>query len=169
MQKYRQLPILVIALAFFGAMQEAGAIEPAATYNGPAAEDNVKIQQVLANYTRSVSEGNRELFESQLLDLNIPFSGIPNGGKFLKPSQLASIQNYSGFRKGIFESGQKFQQRFSNIKIEQVENLAQVSLDYETALQGTPYDGKGWKVIQLIKLNGQWKIVSEFFTSYPNT
>lgn len=82
--------------------------------------------------------------------------------------ELKSIQDYRGFRTAIFDSGKKFQQRFTNVKIEQVGNLAQVSLDYETATQGEQYAGKGWKVIQLIKFKGQWKIASEFFTGYPD-
>ena len=77
------------------------------------------------------------------------------------------MQDYAGFRKAIFDSGRKYQQRFSNIRIEQLGNLAQVSLDYQTALQGEAYEGRGWKVLHLLKLDGQWKIASEFYTGYP--
>lgn len=134
--------------------------------NMPSEAEAANINQLLANYTRSVSDGNRALFESQLLDLDIPFSSVPRkaGGAMT----LKSVQDYAGFRKAIFESGKKFKQRFSNVRIEQVGNLAQVSLDYETAYEGEAYDGKGWKVIQLIKSGGEWKIASEFFTGYPN-
>ncbi len=33
----------------------------------------------------------------------------------------------------------------------------------QAALHGDQYEEPGWKVMQLIRLNGQWKIVSEFF------
>lgn len=137
--------------------------------NLPTPEDSISINQLLANYTNSVSGGDRVLFESQLLDVNIPFSGIGSKAGSLANADLKGIQNYAGFRKAIFENGEKFKQRFSNVKIEQLGNLAQVSLDYETALQGSEYSGKGWKVIQLIKVNDRWKIASEFFTGYPKT
>lgn len=133
--------------------------------NPPGEKDSVAINKLLSNYTESVSSGNRTLFESQLLDVNIPFAAV--GTKMAAAPGLQSIQDYRGFRAAIFDSGTKYQQRFSNVKIEQLGNLAQVSLDYETTVQGQPYDGKGWKVMQLIKFNGQWKIVSEFFTGYP--
>src|SRR5471032_1503046 len=140
---------------------------PASADNVPTSDDRIKINQLLLNYTSSLSAGDRALFESQLLDVNIPFSAIAAQAHGSKNVDLKSIQDYQGFRKTIFDSGDKFQQRFSNVKIEQLGNLAQVSLDYETTLQGTDYDGKGWKVILLIKVNGDWKIASEFFTSYP--
>lgn len=138
------------------------------TFNTATLDDAAKIGQLLANYTSSVSSGNRVQFESQLLALDIPFSGI--GKQTLEPKKslgLKAVQDYQGFRKAIFDSGQRFRQRFSNVKIEQVGNLAQVSLDYETTLEGQDYSGKGWKVLQLIKYDGQWKIASEFFTGYP--
>jgi hypothetical protein len=139
---------------------------PAGAADVPNEAEAAKINQLLANYTRSVSDGDRALFESQLLDLKIPFFGVPRkpGGAMT----LKTVQDYAGFKKAIFDSGKKFKQRFSNVRIERVGNLAQVSLDYETAYEGEAYDGKGWKVIQLIQSDGGWKIASEFFTGYPN-
>ena len=64
-------------------------------------------------------------------------------------------------------SGKRYKQRFSNVKIEQVGLLAQVSLDYETALQEEDFSGKGWKVLHLLKVGGHWKIASEFYVGYP--
>ena len=135
-------------------------------YNAPAREDEAAIRTVLSNYTDSVSRGDRALFESQLLDLAIPFSGI--GGKNATgQAGLAAVQNYAGFRAAIFDGGVQYTQRFSNIKIEQLGKLAQVSLDYETTVRGQPYQGKGWKVLQLVNIDHQWKIASELWTGYP--
>jgi hypothetical protein len=150
-----------VVMAVLAALLLAG---PASAVNLPNQEEAAKINQLLANYTRSVSDGDRALFESQLLDVNVPFFGVQRKAG---PQTLKAAQDYAGFRKAIFESGKKFKQRFSNVTIEQVGNLAQVSLDYETAYESEAYDGKGWKVIHLIKTDGGWKIASEFFTGYP--
>jgi len=39
---------------------------------------------------------------------------------------------YEGFRQSVFAGGQRFRQRFYNIRIEQHGALAQVSLDFVT-------------------------------------
>ncbi|RZI56265.1 MAG: hypothetical protein EOP37_24965 [Rubrivivax sp.] len=135
------------------------------TVNAPSTEDLALIQQLLAQYTGSVTDGDARRFESQLLDLTIPFSGV--GKDFGASAGLANVQNYEGFRQAIFGSGKRYKQRFSNVKIEQVGLLAQVSLDYETALQDEAYSGKGWKVLHLLKVGGHWKIASEFYVGYP--
>jgi hypothetical protein len=167
----RSLASLIIALLLLcttnaHSMPLALAYDAAATRNAPKAQDDVAIRKLLANYTACLSTGNREAFESQLLDLNIPFAHVKGGEGAVDHPSLATFQDYAGFRKIIFDGGKRYQQRFSNIRIEQVGNLAQVSLDYQTALLGSRYEGSGWKVMQLIKLNGQWKIASEFFTGY---
>ncbi|WP_431265912.1 nuclear transport factor 2 family protein [Roseateles chitinivorans] len=136
-----------------------------ATVNAPSPEDQTLIHQLLAQYTSSVNEGDAKRFESLLLDLNIPFSGVSKD--FGASAGLASVQNYQGFKQALFGSANRYKQRHSNIKIEQVGLLAQVSLDYETALQQEPYSGKGWKVLHLLKVGGQWKIASEFYVGYP--
>ncbi len=139
---------------------------PQPAWNLPSEEERERINALLAAYTSSVSDGDAKRFESLLLDLKIPFAGVRDD--IAAGSGLSQIQDYAGFRKSIFESGKKFKQRFSHIKIEQVGSLAQVSLDYETALKEEDYAGKGWKVIHLLKVDGHWKITSEFFTRYPS-
>jgi hypothetical protein len=65
----------------------------------PSKESQQQIQEVLDNYAKSVTTGDRALFESQLLDEKIPFFGL--GGK-LSPSFKPisqSLQGYAGFRK----------------------------------------------------------------------
>ena len=128
--------------------------------------DDQAIRQVLDNYTRSVSSGDQRLFESQLLDERIPFFGL--GGR-LKPdfvSSLESVQDYAAFRKGVFESGTKFSQRFFDIRIERDGDLAMASLKFETIETASGDGGQGWKTLQLLKVAGHWKIVSEFYTVY---
>lgn len=133
--------------------------------NAPSPEDQILILQLLTQYTSSVNDGDARRFESLLLDQNIPFSGVSKD--FGTSADLASVQNYQGFKQALFGDGKRFKQRHSNVKIEQVGLLAQVSLDYETALQDEAYSGKGWKVLHLLKVGGHWKIASEFYVGYP--
>jgi len=167
MKKSSLVAATLLAVSSLAAHADTLPAPQAAVTNAPTAQDGIEINALLANYTESVSTGDRARFESQLLDLHIPFAGIwaKDGAKNL---DLKGIEDYAGFRKAIFDSGQQFKQRFSNVKIEQLGNLAQVSLDYETTLQGTDYAGKGWKVLQLVKVKNHWKIVSELFTGYPS-
>lgn len=159
-------PLVLLGAVLLAALpaSRTNALMTPDAWNSPSADEQQRIHAVLDTYTRSVSEGDAQRFESQLLDLNIPFAGVR--GELAASADLSTIQDYAGFRKAIFESGKRFKQRFSRIKIEQVGELAQVSLDYETALQDEAYDGKGWKVIHLLKVAGQWKIASEFYVSY---
>ena len=50
------------------------------------------------------------------------------------------------------------------MKISQDGVLADVSLVFiNTTANGSSW---GWKTLQLLKVNGQWKIASEFFTTH---
>lgn len=71
-----------------------------------------------------VFAGDRATFESQLLDLAIPFSAVKQGAHAMDKTGLAVVQDYAEFRKAIFDSARKYQQRFSNMRIEQLGNLA---------------------------------------------
>ena len=125
------------------------------------ATDKKAIQALLDNYTKAVSNKDQKLFESLLLNTNIPFSYViaavrnadkPNG-----------TSNYEDFRKGVF-AGPQFTQRFQDVHIQQDGALADVSLVFvNTDAHGTSW---GWKTLQLIEVQGQWKIASEFFTSH---
>jgi len=79
-------------------------------------------------------------------------------------------RRYAGFRKTVFASGVRYTQQFYNIHIERDGGLAQVSLDFVTKNAKSGRGGYGWKILQLIKVQGQWKIASELYTarSLPN-
>jgi hypothetical protein len=165
MPKYAALPFLLSSLVALSACAQQSL--PAKDPHTANDADRAAIQEVLDNYTHSVNTGDRALFESQLLEPSIPFFGLRGT---LKPSfapNLGSVQQYAGFRAAIFESGKKYKQRFSNVKIESDGDLAQVSLDFETIDVESGSGGQGWKVIQLLRVAGHWKIASEFYTAYP--
>lgn len=128
--------------------------------------DRPAILDVLRTYTRSVNTGDQALVESQLLDEKIAFLGF---GGTLSPSfepRLASVQDYASFKRGFPKRGQGVRQRFYNIHIEQDGDLAHVSLNFENAPVDHRGGANGWKTIQLLKIGGDWKIASEFYTVY---
>ena len=122
------------------------------------------IRQVLDNYTSSVTNGDRALFESQLLDTAIPFFGVRGQLPDDFAPCLESVQNYAGFRQGVFDSGTKFKQKFFDVAIRSDGDLAQVSLNFKTLRVEANQGGAGWKILHLLRVGGDWKIASEFYT-----
>ena len=123
--------------------------------------DKQAIQALLDNYTKAVSNKDQALFESLLLNKSISFSHVNAAAK--KADQEDGSRNYEQFRKAVFE-GPPFTQRFQNIEIRQDGILADVSLVFvNTSASGV---GWGWKTLQLLKVDGRWKIASEFFTTH---
>jgi len=131
-----------------------------ATFESQGA-DRQSIQKLLDNYTKAVSTKDRALFESLLLDKAIPFTGVPAAG--MHGAHLIRTANYEAFRQGVFE-GEPFTQYFRDIHIRQDGALAQVSLVFvnTTATEKS----WGWKTIELVKADGEWKIAAEFFTGH---
>lgn len=122
--------------------------------------DKAAIDALLATYTKAVSTKNQQLFETLLLSKTIPFSsvsdaiGAPGGDH---------TRNYEAFRKGVFE-GAAFTQRFHDIHIQQDGALATVSLVFiNTSAASSDW---GWKSMQLLRIDGHWKIASEFYTGH---
>lgn len=123
--------------------------------------DRQAIEAVLDTYTKAVSTKNKALFETLLLNKSIPFSGV--GPKGVSNSAPGATEQYEAFRKGVFD-GTPFTQRFQDIHIDQDGPLASVSLVFvNTAPDGSSW---GWKTLQLLKVDGQWKIASEFYTGH---
>lgn len=130
-------------------------------------EDRQAIEQVLASYTRSVSTGDEKTFAALLLDAQIPFMLTNSLDARSAGDERIDTRRYEDFRQAIFSSGKKYTQDFYNVRIEQDGALAQASLDFVTKDAESQKGGYGWKVIQLLKVNGHWKIASEFYTAYP--
>jgi hypothetical protein len=123
--------------------------------------DEAGIRVLLDNYTRAVSTKDRTLFESLLLNKAIPFSSARAAVK--AGGSDSGTQNYQGFRKEVFE-GPPFTQAFRDVHILQDGLLANVSLVFvNSSADGASW---GWKTMQLLKIDGHWKIASEFFTGH---
>jgi len=140
----------LLAIAPLGAM----ATPIPATFES-AGDDRKAIETLLDTYTKAVSGKDQALFETILLNKEIPFSGVG--------SAINGTQHYEAFRKAVFE-GPAFTQRFQNVHIDQDGALANVSLVFvNSSAEGTSW---GWKTMQLLKVGGQWKIASEFYTGH---
>jgi hypothetical protein len=74
-----------------------------------------------------------------------------------------ATSHYESFHKAVFD-GSPFTQRFRDIHIQQDGALAQVSLVFVNTT--TTRSTWGWKTMQLLKLDGHWKIAAEFFTGH---
>ena len=134
---------------------------PAATNLQGTDADRKAIQALLDNYTKAVSTKNQVLFETLLLNKHIPFSHV--GSALKRSAEADGTQNYEQFRKGVFE-GPPFTQRFEDVHITQDGVLADVTLKFVNAsAEGTSW---GWKTMQLLEVDGHWKIASEFFTTH---
>jgi hypothetical protein len=154
---------LVVAVASFAMSGPAWAdADPSALIGvhrtDPA--DTAAIQAVLSTYTMAVGMGDEAAFEGLLLSQDIPFSH--SGAAARSPAR--EIRNYAQFRQAIFASGKRYAQTFHNVRITQDDDLAEVSLDFITRDLTDGTAGYGWKVMQLLKVQGRWKIASEFYT-----
>jgi hypothetical protein len=124
-------------------------------------DDRKAIEELLDTYTKAVSSKNQALFETLLLNKEIPFSDATSAVKANGADD--GSQHYEMFRKGVFE-GPAFTQRFEHIHIEQDGPLADVTLVFvNTSAGGSSW---GWKTLQLLKVGGRWKIASEFYTGH---
>ncbi|WP_025102098.1 nuclear transport factor 2 family protein [Burkholderia sp. A1] len=130
------------------------------------AADRDAIHALLRAYTESVESGDRQRFEALLFATDIPFRGVAGGLDPAEEPADIDIRSYPSFRSGVFESGGRYRQSFHNETIEQDGNLASVSLDFVTTVVDTGRQIHGWKILHLLKVQGQWKIVSEFYTRH---
>ncbi|WP_457354220.1 hypothetical protein [Sphingomonas sp. UYP23] len=127
-----------------------------------AGADRAAIQLLLDTYAKAVSSKDEALFETLLLNKSIPFSDV---GSVVKAAGAdPRTQHYDAFKKGVF-GGLPFSQHFQGVHIQQDGALAAVSLVFvNRSASGSSW---GWKTLQLLKIDGRWKIASEFYTGHP--
>lgn len=159
-------PICAAMVAMFLlAANVASASSPPAATSIPRADaaDQHAIEVLLASYTRCLSEDDEAGFRALLLDSRIPFADVqPSPASIGAPD----LRRYQTFRHAVFAGGRRYRQKFYHVRIEQHGPLAQVSLVFVTErISGRKKDvATGWKVLQLIKVGGHWKIASELYT-----
>ncbi len=151
--------ILLVAAAWCHAAEpESPAIPSGFASTGV---DRSAIENLLDTYTRAVSTKDQALFETLLLSKDIPFSDVDSAVKG-KGAEGGTCR-YESFRRGVFE-GPAFTQKFQDVHVAQDGPLADVSLVFvNTSKEGSSW---GWKTLQLLKVDGQWKIASEFYTGH---
>ena len=130
-------------------------------------EDDAAIRQLLDSYRAAVKAGDAKAFAALLLNDHVPFTGVSSAALGKTEARDVDIQRYADFRSAIFGSARRYEQRFDHVRILQDGALAQVSLDFVTVDAGTDNGGYGWKTLELLKVGGQWRIASEFYTGYP--
>ena len=140
----------------------AGPVSPAIPAGfASTGADKSAIEKLLDTYTRAVSTKDQALFETLLLNKDIPFSDVDSAVK--GKGAEGSARHYESFRRGVFE-GPAFTQKFQDVHIAQDGPLADVSLVFvNTSQEGLSW---GWKTLQLLKVDGRWKIASEFYTGH---
>jgi hypothetical protein len=140
----------------------AASAEPVPKSFESTGDDRKAIEVLLQTYTKAVSGKDQALFETLLLNKQIPFSDAYSAVAAKGAEQ--GTQHYESFRKGVFE-GAPFTQRFQDVHIDQDGPMANVSVVFvNTTAQGSSW---GWKTLQLLKVGGRWKIASEFYTGHP--
>jgi hypothetical protein len=130
----------------------------------PLAGDRMDIEKVLTNYRTAVSTGDEALFMTTILDDQIPFFSAGEVASQDRSLTSVGTRDVATFRRSVFHSGRRYRQSFDQVHIEQHASLAQVSLHFITQEQGSNDGGEGWKAITLLKVGGQWKIASSFYT-----
>jgi hypothetical protein len=161
--------LLFFALAVLGTATSLGASpqEEAPAYLGQHqtnADDIRAIEKLLEMYTTSVTNGDQAAFEALLLNEEVPFSSTDELVTPRADDHRIDTRRYERFRKAVFEKGIRYTQRFYNVHIQQDGDLAQVSLDFITKETQSGRGGFGWKSLQLLKIQGRWKIASEIYT-----
>jgi len=152
----------MLAMCLISAGTAAVAASTASAIHQASDTDSQAIAALLASYTRCVTEHDEAGFRALLLNEKIPFATVQTS---IATDGSADLRQYEGFRKAVFASGQRFRQTFSNVHIEQRGPLAQVSLDFVTEqISATRQSSAGWKVLQLVNVDGHWKIASELYT-----
>ncbi len=150
-----------LLIAVMPLCQAQNSVAPTSSNFESTGEDRKAIETLLDTYTRAVSTKNQALFETILLNTNIPFSDVHSAIK--GKGAAGSTSHYDSFRRGVF-GGPPFMQKFQNVRIAQDGPLADVSVVFvNTTADETNW---GWKTLQLLKVDGQWKIASEFYTGH---
>jgi hypothetical protein len=153
--------ISALLLAVIAPAQTNASATPIPASFVSAGDDREAIQALLDTYTTAVSTKNEALFETILVNKDIPFTDVQSAIR--ASGAQRGTEHYESFRKGVFE-GPAFTQRFENVHVEQDGPLAAVSLVFvNSSAKGSSW---GWKTLQLLKVSGQWKIASEFFTGH---
>ena len=129
------------------------------------AEDIQAIQGLLRAYTTAVTNHDERAFERLLLNDQVPFASTDQLVGAKADVGHVDTRRYSTFRDAVFAASAHYRQRFYNVCIEQDGSLAQASVDWVTRSVGSSKGSYGWKILQLIKVQGQCKIASELYTA----
>lgn len=166
MRAHCLIPFLLLAALARPALAVPPPPDAFAGRHQPRPEDAAAIGRLLDAYRAAVKDGDQPAFAALLLNEHVPFLGVQAGALGQARADGVDTQRYADFRSAIFGTRQRYEQRFDNVRVLQDGALAQVSLDFVTVEAGGGQGGYGWKTLELLKVAGQWRIASEFYTGY---
>lgn len=129
-------------------------------------EDIAAIEQVVADFQAALIAKDVKLLSSLMLHTNILFASPADDGFIKKMRDTTDVHfdgvgagGYVAFANYIQREPQRTQEKFYNVKITQDRHLAWVSFDY-AFLVGDTLSNYGVEAWQIVKRDGQWKILS---------
>ena len=138
------------------------------------ADDLAKIRSVLEEFRQDIIRKDVYALTKLLLNPNVLLHEIDDqkevgsarkyNAQFdgIGPSQL------DGFARSLSTSKDKLEEKFHNIEIRQDGDLGLVTFNYDFVINDK-VTNSGFKVWQLRKIDGQWKILSLTWTSYDRS
>ena len=136
------------------------------------ADDLAKIRSVLEEFRQDIIHKDAYAITKLMLNSDVLFHHINNqeevdsarkqNAQFdgVGPSQL------DGFVKFLATSKDKLEEKFRNIEIRQDDPLGLVTFNYDFVINDK-VTNSGVEHWQVCKIDGQWKILSVTWTSYP--
>ena len=163
-------------LAGMALAQTAPAAPPAPPHVGRHAsthEDLRAIEQVVADFQAALIAKDVRLLSSLMLHTNILFAS-PADDAFIKNMRDTTDVHFDGVGAGgyaafanfIKREPQRTEEKFYNVKIIQDRHVAWVNFDYEFLVGGklSNYGVEAW---QMVKRDGDWKILSVVWSMHP--
>ncbi|PHV37640.1 nuclear transport factor 2 family protein [Janthinobacterium sp. BJB304] len=163
-------------LAGMALAQTAPAAPPAPPHVGRHAsthEDLRAIEQVVADFQAALIAKDVKLLSSLMLHTNILFAS-PADDAFIKNMRVTTDVHFDGVGAGgyaafanfITREPQRTEEKFYNVKIIQDRHVAWVNFDYEFLVGGklSNYGVEAW---QMVKRDGDWKILSVVWSMHP--
>lgn len=167
----KRLGAVILALLMGGLVSQASADDAKPKFNSNA-DDIAKIRGLVDEFRQDIIRKDGQALTKLVLNPDVLFhhantqeeidSARKDNAQFdgIGPSQL------DGFTKFLATSKDKLEERFRNIEIRQDGPLGLVIANYDFVINDK-VSNSGIEVWQVCKIDGQWKILSIVWTSYP--
>ena len=169
----KRMGTALLALLMGGLVSQRSAQGAEPKFNSNA-DDLMKIRGIVDEFRQDIIRKDGYAITKLVLNPNVLFhhtntqEEIDSVRKYnaqfdgIGPSQL------DGFAKFLATSKDKLEEKFQNIEIHQDGPLGLVTLNYDFVINDK-VTNSGFKVWQLRKIDGRWKILSLTWTSYDRS